>query len=72
MNYDQKKGQEFDSWIGNLTLDHKSPLKRGQMIFDWDMLHIVGKIFFKAIKYCSQMIKKDFFLGRYEHPKFRG
>ncbi len=31
------------------------------MIFDWDVLNIVGKIFLKAIKYCSQMIKKDFF-----------
>jgi hypothetical protein len=40
------------------------------MSFDWGVLHTVGKIFLKAIKYFHHIIKKKTYLKKYEHPKF--
>jgi hypothetical protein len=34
------------SQIENLTPDHKSPWNKGQMIFDWSVQYIIGKIIF--------------------------
>jgi hypothetical protein len=37
---------------------------RGQMSFDWGVLHTVGKIFLKAIKYFHRIIKKKTYLRK--------
>jgi hypothetical protein len=42
----KRKGK---SQIGNLTLNHKSLEKMGQMRFDWSVLYTIGKIFSRAI-----------------------
>ncbi len=55
MNYDQRRG---GNQIGNLTPDHKSFKSKGQMKSNWNMLHTVGKIFSKAIKYFPCTLKK--------------
>jgi hypothetical protein len=47
-----------NSQIEILILDHKSPEKRGQMMFDLGMLYIVRKIFLKVISYCTFVLNK--------------
>ncbi len=54
MNYDQKKGQES-------KFDHKPLESKGQMNSNWGMLYIVGKIFLRAMKYCPQVSKNNWF-----------
>jgi hypothetical protein len=56
MSYDiKKKGQ---SQIGNLTLHHISLERRGQMKSNWSVLHTIGKIFSRAIRYSLKIPKK--------------
>jgi hypothetical protein len=50
-----KKG---GSQIENLTIDHKSFERRGQMKFDWSVLYTIGKIFSRAIRYYPKNFKK--------------
>jgi hypothetical protein len=47
------------SQIENLTPDHKSLENRGQMMFNWGVLYIVGKIFLKDTKYFAFIFKID-------------
>jgi hypothetical protein len=51
----KKKG---GSQIGNLTLDHISLERRGQMRSNWSVLHTIGKIFSRAIRYSLTIPKK--------------
>jgi hypothetical protein len=53
--------RKVKSQIGNLIPNHKSPYNRGQMIFDWGVQYIVGKIFLRAIKYYLCMFQIGFF-----------
>jgi hypothetical protein len=46
------------SQIRNLTLDHKSLEKSGQMRSNWNMLYIVENIFSRAIRYFPYNLKK--------------
>jgi hypothetical protein len=46
------------SQIENLTFDHKSFERRGQMRSDWSVLYTVGKIFSMDIGYCPCNFKK--------------
>jgi hypothetical protein len=39
------------SQIGNLTPDHKSLERRGQMRSDWGMLYTIEKNILRAIRY---------------------
>jgi hypothetical protein len=55
MNYDQRKG---GNQIENLTPVHKSLESRGQMKSNWNMLHTIGKIFSKVIKYFPCTLKR--------------
>jgi hypothetical protein len=53
-----------ESQIENLTRDHKSLEKKGQMRFDWNMLYSIGNIFSRVIRdfICTlktNLIEKD-------------
>jgi hypothetical protein len=62
-----KKG---GSQIENLTFNHKSFKKKGQMKSNRDMISTIGKIFPRAIGYHPCIIKTDLYWERYECPKF--
>jgi hypothetical protein len=43
----------------NLTLEHKSLERKGQMRFNWTVLYIIGKMFSRDIRYCPLTLKKN-------------
>jgi hypothetical protein len=65
MNYDQKKGQEW-----NLIFNHKYLESMDQMKSNWSVLYIIEKIFLRGIRYCPCIIKTDLIWKIYERPKF--
>jgi hypothetical protein len=58
------------NWIENLTLDHKSFKKKGQIRFNQGTLYIIGKIFLRVIRHCPCIFKINVIWKRYECPKF--
>jgi hypothetical protein len=56
--------------IGNLTPNHKSLKRRGQMRSNWSMLYNVGNIFFKGYKILSSYFQNKFDLKKNGCPKF--
>ncbi len=63
----KRKGE---NQIRNLIFDHKSLESRGQMRFDWSVLHTIGNIFSRAIRNFLRTFKTNLIWKRYECPKF--
>ncbi len=49
------------SQIGNFIPKHKSPLSKGQIIFDWGMQYTIENITFKTIRLCPCTLQICFF-----------